>query len=207
MPEASHAALVAYLRTHGQSHAIETLRAHLVAEGHAEEAVDTAVQAYLARETSGVPTRPTPTPETLLAYLRRYGQQHGLQALRDQLIAETHDAAAVEAAVQAYLAERRASSGSSGMDLLRATATAILAVVALAILLVGGCVGGYLVIMTQESDKNTSHSLGVVVLVVLFLVVLVFGALIRAIWRKRPASSGVESGGEKSEEDAGSTNP
>jgi hypothetical protein len=48
MPSASHETLVAYLREHGESHTLETLRKSLLRQGYDATAVDEACRIYLA---------------------------------------------------------------------------------------------------------------------------------------------------------------
>ncbi|HZF11935.1 MAG TPA: hypothetical protein VFE33_24380 [Thermoanaerobaculia bacterium] len=128
---------------------------------------------------------PEASHETLVVYLREHGESHTLEALRKSLLRQGYDATAVDEACRIYLAETpHTYQGVSGAGwTLRVIVTVVLGVVAVAILLVGGCVGGYALMMAPESGSQNSVKGAIAVAVALYLGLLViFVGIIAAAW-------------------------
>jgi len=140
---------------------------------------------------------PEASRETLVAYLREHGESHTLESLRKFLLRQGYDATAVDEACRIYLAETPQTDQSvSGAGwALRVIVILVLGVVALAILLVGGCLGGYALIMAPESGSQESVKGAVGMGLVLYLGLLVlFAGIIAAVWyASRPGRPGKRS--------------
>lgn len=128
----------------------------------------------------------------LLAYLRQNGGRYDLAVLREHLVRNGQEPMAVDAAVQAYLAER--SSGKpTGMSPLQVTGVVLLAALSLGVLLVGSCFS-LLFLMGNGAELNREGLwlAAATVLVFLLLVALTVAVIRRA---RRGGREKRESGG------------
>jgi hypothetical protein len=125
---------------------------------------------------------PEPPATDLLAYLRQYGDRYDVAVLREHLVTQGQDRAAVDAAVATYLAERQSQGESTGRTLLRTVGVVLLVMAALGVLFAGGCVS---IIGLMSNDAQLNHQ-GVWLAVATALVFLLLVALaVAVIWRGR----------------------
>jgi hypothetical protein len=116
----------------------------------------------------------------LLAYLRQNGGRYDLAVLREHLVRQGQDPTKVDAAVQAYLAER-SSGKSTGMSPMQTIGVVLLAALSLGVLLVGGCFSViFLMGNGAELNREGLWLAAATVLVFLLLVALTVAAIRRA---------------------------
>jgi len=123
--------------------------------------------------------------ETLVAYLREHGESHTLKALRLSLLSQGYAATAVEAACRSYLAENPKTYEEilTVRWSIRIFSLAVLAVVALlglGVLLVGGCTDGYVRIMNGAVDHFNGDMK--VALNLYFVLLVVFAGIVATVW-------------------------
>ena len=132
-----------------------------------------------------------PEPNDLLAYLRQYGERYDDEVLREHLVSQGQDRVAVDAALEAYRAERQARGRNTGKTFLWTIGTTLLGLASLGVLLVGGCFGGFVLMMSESPTQKASAYKVVAGIVAVFLLLafLFFAALRRAMRKARAEDS------------------
>ena len=135
-----------------------------------------------------------PEPNDLLAYLRQYGGRYDDEVLREHLVRHGQDPVAVDAAMESYRAERQTQGRNTGKTVLWTIGTALLGLSALGVLLVGGCFGGFILMMSESPSQKAAAYKVVAGIAGVFLLLLIsfFAAVGRA---RRKAREERESGG------------
>ncbi len=135
---------------------------------------------------------PEPDPTDLLTYLRQYGGRYDVSVLREHLVSQGQDRAAVDAAVATYLAERQAQGENTGRTLLRTIGVVLLAVAALGVLLAGSCLSIFFLMSDDAQMNHQAVRLAVTTALVFLLLVAGTVAAIRRARRRARESRGSE---------------
>jgi uncharacterized BrkB/YihY/UPF0761 family membrane protein len=132
-----------------------------------------------------------PEPNDLLAYLRQHGGRYDDEVLCEHLVSQGQDRVAVDAAVEAYRAERQARGRNAGKTFLWTIGTTLLGLASLGVLIVGGCFGGFVLMMSESPTQKASayEVVAGIVAVFLLLVFSFFAALRRARNKAREENS------------------